>query len=220
MPIKGIIFDADGVIFDSEKLHAESWKIVFKKRNIFLTDDRSGVGRSDMEFLQELKDKGAIPKHLNISEIQKEKLTLLIEFANKKAELFPQIKRLLQLLKKKYILAVASNSDKKFIFNLIQNTNLLDYFKSILTINDIKKPKPSSEIYLLSAQRMGLKPNECIVIEDSVYGIEAAKRAKMKCIAVAHTLSKEKLQKADLLLEQICVEKIEKFIETQEVNNS
>lgn len=112
-------------------------------------------------------------------------------------------------------MGIASNSDKKFVLNIIQNTNLLDYFKSVLTINDIKEPKPSPEIYLLSAKKMGLKPQECVVIEDSIYGIEAAKRAKMKCIAVAHTLPKEKLQKADLLLEQVCIAKIEQFINNQ-----
>jgi len=215
MPIKGIIFDVDGVIFDSEKLHAEAWKVVFEKRNIFLVDDKSGVGRSDREFLKELKEKGAVPKNLNIREVQDEKLTVLIELANKKVELFPQVKELLVSLEKKYILGIASNSDKKFILNIIQNTDLLDYFKSVLTINDIKEPKPSPEIYLLSAKKMGLKPQECVVIEDSTYGIEAAKRAKMKCIAVAHTLPKEKLRKADLLLEQVCIAKIEQFINNQ-----
>ena len=215
MPIKGIIFDVDGVIFDSEKLHAEAWKVVFEKRNIFLVDDKSGVGRSDSEFLKELKEKGAVPKNLNIREVQDEKLTVLIELANKKVELFPQVKELLVSLEKKYILGIASNSDKKFILNIIQNTDLLDYFKSVLTINDIKEPKPSPEIYLLSAKKMGLKPQECVVIEDSTYGIEAAKRAKMKCIAVAHTLPKEKLRKADLLLEQVCIAKIEQFINNQ-----
>ncbi len=215
MSIKGIIFDVDGVIFDSEKLHAEAWKSVFEKRNIFLADDKSGVGRSDREFLLELKEKGAIPQHMNILEIQKEKLSILIELSNKNVELFPKVKELLNLLKKKYVLAVASNSDKSFILNVIRNTNILHYFRSVLAINDVKEPKPSPEIYLLAAEKIGLKPQECVVIEDSTFGIEAAKRAKMKCIAIAHTLPKEKLQKADLLLKQIYIEEIEKFIQEQ-----
>ncbi|MBU0533259.1 MAG: HAD family phosphatase [Candidatus Omnitrophica bacterium] len=215
MSIKGIIFDVDGVIFDSEKLHAEAWKRVFEKRNVFLVDDKSGVGCSDREFLKELKEKRAIPENLNICEIQNEKLAVLIELANKKVELFPEVKELLISLKKNYILGVASNSDKNFIFNIIQNTNLLHFFESILTINDIKEPKPSPEIYLLSAQKMELKPQECVVIEDSTVGIEAAKRAGMKCIAIAHTLSKERLKKADLLLNEVSVEKIERFIQEQ-----
>ncbi|MDD5455317.1 MAG: HAD family phosphatase [Candidatus Ratteibacteria bacterium] len=213
MSIKGVIFDVDGVIFDSEKLHAQAWKTVFEKRNILLVDDRSGVGRSDKEFLSQLKEKGAIPKNLNIGEIQDEKLEVLIGLANKKVELFPQVRELLMSLKKKYVLGVASNSDKKFIAGIIRNTGLTHYFETVLTINDIKKPKPSPEIYLLSAQKMGLKPEECVVIEDSVYGIEAAKKAGMKCIAVSHTLPEEKLKKADLIFEKISVEEILAFIE-------
>lgn len=215
MPAKGIIFDVDGVIFDSEKLHLQAWKKVFKKRNIFLTDEKSGVGRSDREFLFELKAKKIIPYHLDILKIQEEKLSVLIELANEKVEIFPKTKELLVSLKKNYILSIASNSNKKFIMNILQSSNLIDFFASILTINDIKQPKPSPEIYLLSAQKMGLKPQECVAIEDSTFGIEAAKRAGMKCIAIAHTLPREKLQNADLLLEQICIEEIEQFIAKQ-----
>jgi HAD superfamily hydrolase (TIGR01509 family) len=213
MSIKGIIFDVDGVIFDSEKLHAEAWKRVLEKRNILLIDDKSGVGRSDKEFLKELQSKGAIPKNLNIKEIQDEKLTVLIELADKGVQLFPGIKELLSCLKNNYLLCVASNSDSRFILKILKNTNLIPYFKYIFTINDVSKPKPAPDIYLLSTEKMRLKPEECVVIEDSPVGIEAAKRAGMKCIAVVHTLPREKLKKADLILEQISVEKILQFIQ-------
>ena len=215
MVIKGIIFDFDGVLFDSEKLHREAWKRVFEKRNIFLIDDRSGVGRSDKEFLEELKAKGTIPENLNIREIQDEKLAILVGLADKKVELFPGIQELLSSFKNRYLFCVASNSDRKFILKILQNTDLLPYFKSILTVNDVQKPKPAPDIYILGAKRMGLKPEECVVIEDSPVGIEAAKNTGMKCIAISHTLPKEKLKEADLLLEQISVEEIEQFIEKQ-----
>lgn len=215
MAIKGIIFDFDGVLFDSEKLHREAWKQIFEKRNIFLIDDRSGVGRSDKEFLKELKTKGAIPQNLNTQKIQDEKLAILVGLADKKVGLFPGIQELLSYFKNRYLLCVASNSDKKFILKILQNTALLSYFKFVLTVNDVQKPKPAPDIYLLGAKRMGLKPEECIVIEDSTVGIEAAKNAGMKCIAVSHTLPKEKLKEADLLLEKISQEEIERFIEGQ-----
>ena len=124
---------------------------------------------------------------------------------DKKIELFPRVIELLSSLKKNYLLCVASNSDRRFILKILQNTNLLPYFKCILTVNDVKKPKPSPDIYLLGTKRMALQPAECIVIEDSTVGIEAAKNAGMKCIAISHTLPKEKLKEADLLLEEISV---------------
>lgn len=215
MAVKGIIFDLDGVLFDSEKLHREAWKRVFEKRDIFLIDDRGGVGRSDREFLEELKAKKAIPENLNFREIQDEKLAILVGLADKKVELFPGVQEMLSSFKNNYLLSVASNSDRKFVLKLLQNTDILSCFKAVLTINDIKNPKPAPDIYLLSAKRMGLKPEECFVIEDSTVGIEAAKNAGMKCIAISHTLPKEKLKEADLLLEQISVEEIERFIEEQ-----
>lgn len=212
MMIKGIIFDVDGVIFDSEKLHLEAWKKVFRKRNIFLKDEQSGVGYSDREFLLELKAKGIIPPDINIREIQEEKLSELIELADKDIQLFSGVKELLSSLKNRYLFCVASNSDRKFISKILKNTNLISYFKYITTVNDVQNPKPHPDIYILSAKRMGLEPNECVVIEDSSVGVEAAKRAEMKCIAVAHSLPKEKLQKADLILEQISTDKIIDFI--------
>jgi HAD superfamily hydrolase (TIGR01509 family) len=214
MSIKGIIFDVDGVIFDSEKLHREAWRRVFEKRNIFLADDRSGVGRSDKEFLKELKEKGTIPENLDIKEIQEEKLGFLIELADKRVDFFQNVEELLISLKKNYLLCVASNSDIKFISKVLKNANLISYFRFVLTVNDVEKPKPAPDIYLLAVKRMGFKPKECIVIEDSAVGIEAAKGAGMKCVAISHTLPKNRLKEADLLLEQVSVEKIEQFIES------
>lgn len=212
MAIKGIIFDADGVLFDSEKLHREAWKQVFEKRGIFLTDDKSGIGHSDKEFLKKLRSQKIIPQNISIRQIQEEKLALLLELAEKKVELFPRTKELLSSLKNNYLLCVASNSDRRFILKILESTNLLPYFPTVLTINDIENPKPAPDIYLLAAKRMGLQPQECVVIEDSTVGIEAAKKAEMLCIAITHTLTKERLNKADLLLGKISVEKIEGFI--------
>lgn len=215
MSIKGIIFDVDGVICDSEKLHREAWRQILATRNVFLADDKSGVGRSDKAFLEELQAKGTMSKDLDTRQIQDEKLNVLVELAEKKAELFPKTKEMLAHFKNDYLLSVASNSDRKFVLTLLENTDILQYFKAVLAINDIKHPKPAPDIYLLAAERMGLKPQECIVIEDSTIGIESAKNAAMKCIAVAHTLPKERLKKADILLDKISAKKIEQFIKEQ-----
>ena len=216
MNIKGIIFDVDGVIFDSEKLHRKAWKQVFGKRGIFLKDKKSGVGYSDKEFLKELKEKGVIPQEIDIQEIQDEKLDVLVSLAERKVDFFPNVQELIVHLKKDYLLCVASNSDIKFISKILKNANLIPYFLSILTVNDIEKPKPAPDIYLLAAEKMKLEPQECIVIEDSTVGIEAAKRAGMKCIAISHTLPKDRLKEADLLLEQVSVERIADFIKKQD----
>ena len=216
MKVKGVIFDVDGLLVDTEKLHVKAWEKIFRKRGIYLSkpDYESGVGISDYEFLQHLKEKGKIPPGFRIDELLNEKESIMLELADGKVKLFPGVLSLLNTLSPRFILSAASNSEKNFVIKVLKNSGIFDYFKVVLTRNDIKRPKPFPDIYLVCLSKMGLSPEECVIIEDSPAGIKAARKAGIRCIAVSHTLPPADLKEADLILENICVEKIMEFIKS------
>ena len=102
---------------------------------------------------------------------------------------------------KKYILALASSSSHKLISIIMKRFNLTDYFRVIVSADDVKgKSKPEPDIFLLTAKKLSVKPSECVVIEDSENGIKAAKRAGMFCIGYKDSSHSQKLNLADKVI--------------------
>lgn len=210
--IKSIIFDLDGVLFDSEKVHADAWEISFRKRGIIVSDEDylAGAGITDKLFMKYLVQKKRAPAKTNPETIMKEKLRNLIKIAERGGvPLFPGVKSAVKALSKKYILCTATNSGRKFVYTVLRNAGILKYFKIIITKNEIKKPKPSPEIYLKCLKRLGLRARECLVIEDSVPGIASAKKARIICVALTTTWKRAKLTRiADFVLSRLTAKDI------------
>ena len=100
-------------------------------------------------------------------------------------------------------MAVASAAIARNVSFLIGALGWQDHFQAVTPVDDISHPKPHPEIYLKTAARLGVEPSACVVFEDSFVGIEAAKRAGMKCVAVASTFSQAELRsetQADLVV--------------------
>ncbi len=213
MNIRAIICDGDGVLFDSEKVHVRAWEQVFEKIGIELSprDYEVGIGNADREFLEILVERGKIPVRYSIEEILKEKFNILMSLSQE-VKLFPGVRETLHTLAREYTLALASNSRREFILKIVEEFSLRGYFEKIITKENVRQPKPSPEIYLLAARELGVNPAECVVIEDSVVGIEAAKKAGAVCFAVTHTLPASFLGKADAILPVFSREEIEKAI--------
>ena len=105
------------------------------------------------------------------------------------------------LRRKKIKIAVATAGNKrKLTFNL--KCGGFD-IRNRVTADDIKHGKPAPDIFLAAAKKLKVKPNECIVVEDSLNGIKAAKRAKMFCVAVTNTFPRSKLKDADLIIDSL-----------------
>jgi len=132
------------------------------------------------------------------------KMSLQRKIFRDKLRLFPYVKEFLRELKKnkvKIALASSSRMEKiEFVLNLLR---LRGKFDVIVSADDVKKGKPNPEIFLKAAKRLRIKPKDCVVIEDSVHGVRAAKRAKMYCIGVTNTFSRDKLKEADLVVESL-----------------
>ena len=184
--IKAIIFDMDGVLVDSEPFHVEIEKQQFNRHKIQV---------SDIEHQQYLGVASDVMWHkiaknhtLNISleELIQQNRTETIRYFSELKEIpvMPGLVDLLEKLKKKnYRLAVASSSFPEIIELILEKTDLKKYFQIIVSSQEAGKCKPEPDVFLLAAQKLGVKPEDCLVIEDSKNGIRAAKSAKMKCIA-------------------------------------
>jgi len=200
---KAVIFDLDGVISDTQRLHFEVDVEVLKRKGIDFPFKRMNryAGVSDREFFREL-----VFKKKKFSEKEMEKIIEMkyeILFKKMKGNLKP-IKGVIELIKRlkrnSFRLAVASSSPKKAVNFVLSSFKIKKYFDVILSREDVVKAKPDPEIYLKAAKLLKLKPEDCLVIEDSPSGIKAAKSAGMKCIAIATTLKKEQLKQADKII--------------------
>lgn len=194
---KGIIFDNDGVLVDSEYLSCYALNVLFE--NIFGVDigrDYSKVlGTSDEYAIKYYLKKHGINK-FDLENLKNEKGKIYFEIAKDKLKTFPHLERLLLKLKDIMILAVASSgSHEKIKFSLDQ-IKFKNYFDYIFSTDDVSKGKPNPDLFLHTAKVMELKVGECVVIEDSINGIKAAKSANMDVIGFTSSFSEEELKGA------------------------
>lgn len=113
---------------------------------------------------------------------------------------------LLESLKGKIRIALATMNNKQVIDQMLQGCGLSRFFDLVLSADEVSKPKPDPEIYQKCLSKLGLKPASMVVIEDSVYGVRSAKKANIKCIAVLSGVSSKKeleKEKPDLIINSI-----------------
>ena len=204
--IKAVIFDLDGTLVDSEPVYLEADKKLFARYGIEIdTAFKSRyVGRAAWEMLQEVK----LMYHLSetVAELVAEKNAIYLELARQKTCVFPEMRKFVRLLhENNYPMAVASGSSQEVIDEVLNNTDMEQYFVSAISSTNVKRGKPAPDVFLEAAKRLTIQPENCLVMEDSHYGVEAAKSAGMYCIAApfdAGGAMHGSFQQADLLFEQ------------------
>src|SRR5215831_10426300 len=197
MPLKAVIFDMDGVIVDSEPRHERAFREVIRDLGY---DDTQGlrfadyIGRSDrdlwVDFIARHKPKQTIEELLAI------KRARVIQILQSEEPLFDGLPELVQKLTSKYRLAVASGSEQAVVQAVLTFQGLRRFFPVIVSCAEVKQGKPAPDIFLLAAERLGVPPAECCVIEDSKPGIAAALAADMRVIAITNTHPAEELAQA------------------------
>ncbi len=197
--IKGVIFDCDGVLIDSKMLHFEAWKKFWAKRGIehSYDDFKKNFGRSNFDIFGQLYKEASEEE---IKRLSDEKEEFYREIAAKNLKPVKGTVNLLKSLRQNgFKMAVATSAPGNLLNFIMDQLGIEEYFSAIVTASDVKHSKPDPEIFLNAAEKLGLKPNECIVIEDAIHGIEAAKKAGMMCIAVETSHFASELRKADLI---------------------
>ncbi len=196
-----IIFDFDGVILDSEPIHYEACCEVLKPLGITISyqeymDKYLGLADKDM-FPSLLKNKGFSFSNTEIHCFIHQKSTAYINIINSSDSLplvadFEQfIFKIASKVKKIAICSGSSHSEIMAVLSKVRQGKLRAYFDTIVTAEDVQIGKPSPEGYLLTAKRLDVLPSRCLVIEDTPYGVNAAKAAGMQVIGLMTTYERQ-----------------------------
>jgi cytidine deaminase len=188
--IDAIIFDMDGVITDTEPVINEAGILTLKQYGINAKpeDFIPFIGAGDDKYITGVAEKYGIKYD---PELKKKLYENYFKILPQKIKLFPGVKELISTIKKIHKkVAIATAADLvKLKANLDCSGLSIDLFDCIITGDDILKKKPDPEIYLITAQKLKIAPDKCCVIEDALNGIESAKSAGMKCVAVSNSFS-------------------------------
>lgn len=185
--IKAVIFDLDGVLVDATEWHYEALNDALKLFGFEITrEEHTGFynGLPTTEKLKVLSEKKGLPQDLHeiIKKLKRkytdEKVAQLCRPSYEKQLMLSAIKT------KGYKLACCSNAQKYSVLNMLTYSGLINFFELILGNDEGYLPKPSPEIYLSAFEKLGVKPEEAVIIEDAPHGIEAAKASGAKVIEV------------------------------------
>lgn len=191
MAKQGIIFDLDGVLVSTDKLHYLAWKRLAQELGITEfteADNEKQRGVSRMESLEVVLEKGGQQRQysqeekINLAERKNEYYKELLETLDESA-LLANVPQTLKLLRSKgYKIGIGSVSKNTSM--ILQKTGIADLIDKVSCGLDITKSKPDPEVFLVAAKKLGLEPGTCLVVEDSAAGIAAAKRGGMKSLGV------------------------------------
>ncbi len=191
----------DGVIADTALYHLKAWQEVFRERGVNFTEEdfRYTFGQRNDNIIKSTLGE-EISQH-EIDAIANEKEESFRHRIKQKLKPLPGVIELMTSLKERgFQMALASSAPIENIRLVIKTLGINDCFQTIICDRDVIEGKPSPQVFLLAAERLGGEPRDCIVIEDAIAGVTAAKRAGMYCLAVTGTHPRHSLTEADLVV--------------------
>jgi beta-phosphoglucomutase len=202
--IRGVLFDLDGVIVDTLHYHYLAWNHMFEKRGGTVSKHTVLLheGRNSRESLPILMQETGVtvPEEERAAFIE-EKRAYYRSIV--KVGYYPQAFKVIdQLRDRGYRVALVTACALKNMQHSL-NGEQQAHFDFIITGDEVSRAKPSPDSYLTAARQLGLKPEQCVVVENAPLGIEAAKNAGMYCVALETTLGREYLTLADCILQNI-----------------
>ncbi len=212
--LKSVIFDFDGVITDSEILHLRAFNRVLAQYDVEIsTRDyyKQYLGYTDVDCFKLLAKKGLLKIDMQGTEnLVKQKNQVFEELAKTEGRIIEGVRVFLQMLKGNGIpMAICSGALLAEIELVLEQARLRDFFEVIVSAEQIKKGKPSPEGFLLVLKKLNqgrqnpIDANQCIAIEDSHWGLQAAKAAGMHTIAVTNSYDAEQLVMAEKIVGQL-----------------
>jgi beta-phosphoglucomutase len=221
---RAVLFDCDGVIADSEPLHLRAFQEVLAPLGITITpaeyvarylgfDDR-GV------FTEVLRTHGRHPSAGDVAALIAQKARGFRTVLERETHVYPGVRALVRALAG-VPLAVVSGALRDEIEIILANAGVRDAFVTIVAAEDVRAGKPDPEGFLhafetLASHISDVMPEQCLVIEDSIAGVEAARRAGMRCLAVTNSYPAAELRDADLVvgtLEGITLERLQQLFD-------
>jgi len=213
--LRAVIFDYNGVIIDDEHVHLAMYQKILAEEGMHLSEEDYAARYLAYDdagaFTRMFEDQGRKLDEAALASLIAHKARDYQEYIKDHLVIFPGAVELVQQVKKAFPLALCSGALGNEIRFGLASAGIADCFQIIISAEDVSQSKPDPEGYLLALKQLNETPgketriaaSECVVIEDSTGGLEAAKRAGMKVAAVTHSFSAEILCNADLVVDAL-----------------
>jgi HAD superfamily hydrolase (TIGR01509 family) len=203
--IKGVLFDMDGVLLDSEEFITRAGILMFKEKGFDVkeSDFKPFTGMGENRFLGGVAEKYGIP----FDTVRDKARTYAIyeQISHGHLKPLPGVREFIEKCRQKKLkLAVATSADEvKMRINLLETGLSEKLFDVLVNGLEVQHKKPHPEIYLLAAKRLGLDPAGCLVTEDAISGMKAAKAAGCRCLAITSSFSAAAFNEADWIAKDL-----------------
>jgi beta-phosphoglucomutase len=202
---KGVIFDMDGVLADSEPFITRAACMMFAELGLVVKaeDFIPFIGTGEDRFVGGVAEKYRFP--LDLPRAKARTYDIYLEIIKGALKPLPGVhdfvSRCRQMGKR---IAVASSADRRKVDGNLRQIDLpADMFTAVITGEDVTHKKPAPDIFIMAAERLGLPPHECLVIEDAVSGVTAAKAAGARCLALLTSFDRDALKAADFFAKDL-----------------
>ena len=209
--LQAVVFDFDGVIADSEPLHLRAYQSVLQADGIELTKEvyyERYLGYDDVGLFHAFASDRGIPiTSEKVDQWVAAKSQIVEDLLSSGSVLFPGAAACVRMIAERVPLAIASGALEPEIELVLERSGLRDCFRAIASASDGVRGKPAPDLYLLALAKLRdpelPNPASCVAIEDSHWGLEAARQAGLRCIAVTHTYPAHELERADLIVDRL-----------------
>lgn len=204
METSGVIFDMDGVIVDSGPSHLASWKQLAGENGLRITDEQFAetFGRPSSEIIR--LRWGADLSDQEVSRLDDRKEAIYREIVRGNVPVMAGAVELIRALHADgWKLGIGSSGPPENVRLVIEELGLSAMMAAATDASDVTRGKPDPQVFLIAAERMGVDPARCVVIEDALHGIQAADRAGMKAVALTSTHSASVFADADLIVDSL-----------------
>lgn len=215
--IKGLIFDFDGLLLDTEEPSFSAWAQIYNDHgvNLDVSAWAGGLGSSETGFNPITHLEGLLNRKVDATSLRH---TARIATDRKILELQPLpgvVKTILTARETGLKLAVASSSPRSWVAGHLKRLDLFQYFNCIVCMEDVPEVKPAPDLFLAALSGLGIKAQEAIVFEDSPNGVTAGRRANIFTVAIPNIVSGQlDLSQANMILNQIDEMTLQEIIET------
>lgn len=212
MVVEAVLWDLDGVLVDTAEFHFQAWQALLASlgRQLSEAEFRRTFGLRNDTILRNLL--GDLRQE-ETEELSERKEALFRERARGRIAALPGALDLLRRLQRRgKKMALVSSTPRENLELVLGELDVKDAFQALVAAEDVERGKPDPEGFLLAARLLGVEPRRCVVLEDATGGVEAAKRAEMRCIAVATTRPREALEQADLVVSSLADSAVPAFL--------
>src|SRR5574341_1959616 len=203
--IRAVIFDMDGVLVDSEPLINTAAIAMFREKGLVVQpeDFLPFVGAGEDRYIGGVAELYEFP--LDVPAAKQRTYEIYLDLVPARLEAFPGVLTLVQSCRTAdLLLAVASSTDEIKVRASLEKIGLpKEFWDAVITGEAVRNKKPAPDVFLAAAGKLDVNPAECVAVEDAVHGVQAAKAAGMRCVAVAQTFSPDRLMGADVIKDGI-----------------